>query len=479
MIIGRKEEKTILERVYKSKKAEFLVVYGRRRVGKTFLIRDFFSHKKCKFFHATGLKGGNIKIQLKKFTDALSQTFFDKTPLAVPKNWDGAFNLLHSQITKTDEKVVIFLDELPWLATRKSGLLNEIDYYWNRHWSDMPQVILIVCGSSASWLIQKIIYNKGGLHNRITGQIKLLPFSLIETNEYLVHKGIKLEKKHVLEIYMALGGIPYYLEYLEPGLSAYQNIQRTIFDDNAPLKDEYTKLFDSLFENADIYKELITLIAQKSIGVSKADLALKAELSKSGGRLSERLRDLRDAGFIEEFTPWGQKKSEYYKVIDEYTLFYLRWVEPHTGKKFPKDFWISESKRPAYYAWAGYAFEAVCMKHTHQIVQALKIPASAMGSWRFVPPKGSLENGAQVDLIIDRRDDALNLCEIKYTEQPFVIDKPCAERLRKVTDVFKEKTATKKQIFITIISANGLKKTMYSEEMISSVITLSDLFKEA
>lgn len=477
MIIGRKNEIKQLDKAYHSNKAQFLAIYGRRRVGKTFLVREYFENQDCHFLHVTGLKKGNMRAQLKKFTEALSATFYKNTKLVPPKNWEEAFGMVLKQINDTQKKVVIFLDELPWLATKKSGLLTELDYSWNRDWSVLPQVILIVCGSSASWLIKKIINNQGGLHNRITAQINLKPFSLAETNEYLSYNGIKLNQKHVMEIYMALGGIPYYLEYLDVGESAKQNIQRIFFGNSAPLKDEYNRLFDSLFENAEAYKELIALISQKNIGIGMAELAKKATLSTSGGRMSERLEDLCAAGFIEKYIPWGAQKVEYYKLIDEFCLFYLRWVVPQNGEQLRKDYWISQSQLPAYHSWSGYAFEAVCMKHIHQIADALHIPARAMSSWRYIPAKNASDRGAQVDLVIDRWDDALNLCEIKYTEQPFTIDKKYAEKLRRVIEVFRKQTNLDKVIFLSMISANGLKETIYSEDMVNGVVSLKDLFK--
>ena len=473
MIIGREKEKKLLEKAYRSNEAEFIAIYGRRRIGKTYLIREFFGHKKCHFFHTTGLQNGDLKTQLKKFTEALSQTFFDNIPLKTPANWGDAFSLLHSQIAKNEGKVVIFLDELPWLATRKSGLLQELDYYWNRHWSAMKQVILIVCDSSASWLIKKIIYSKGGLYNRTTAQIRLLPFSLAETNKYLKSRKVKLNHRHVLTLYLALGGVPYYLRYVDAGLSAEQNIQQLIFDNDAPLQDEYAKLFDSLFDKADTYKSLVTRIAQKREGVSRAELSA----TDGGGRLSQRLQDLSSTGFIEEYIPWGQTKGEYYKVTDEFCLFHVHWVAPHKGKKFAQNYWVNQSQRPTYYAWAGYAFEAVCMKHVENIINALGIRAnSTIGSWRSIPKKGSAENGAQIDLVIERTDNAITLCEIKYTDKPYAIDKHYAEKLKHTMAIFGQKTKTTKQLFLAIISANGLKKTIYSEGLVSGIVTLNDLF---
>jgi len=477
MIIGREPEKTLLNKLYASTEAEFVVVFGRRRVGKTYLIREYFKHQKCKFFHTTGLQKGTLKNQLKKFTENLSETFFDGVPLEVPNNWGDALALLHKQMSKSDEKVIVFLDELPWMATRKSGLLQEIDYYWNQYWSMMPNVVFIVCGSSASWLISKIINNKGGLHNRVTHQIHLAPFNLAETREYLKSKAVKLNNHHILSLYMALGGVPYYLRYVEPGLTAEQNIQQIIFSQNAPLKDEFDKLFESLFENADSYVELVKLIANKKEGMSRADIQSMSALSTGGGTLSKRLEDLCQTRFIEEYIPLGRSKGEYYKLIDEYCLFYLHWVEAQKSKKFTKDYWIDQSQRPSYHAWSGYAFEAVCMKHINQIIKILKIPASSSGGWRYIPRKSG-ESGAQIDLIIERKDNAVTLCEIKYTDQPFEINKQYAERLKQKIAIFKKKANITKQIFLVMISAAGIQKTIYSEELVAGVVTLDELFEE-
>lgn len=477
MIIGRVEEQMMLNRAYGSNEPEFVVVYGRRRVGKTYLIREFFTTKKCQFFHATGLQKGSLKKQLKKFSDSLSETFFDNTPLDVSENWDDAFGILHKQILKSKGKIVIFLDELPWMATRKSNLLQEIDYYWNHHWSRMPQVILIVCGSSASWLIKKIIYNKGGLHNRVTVQMKLSPFNLSDSRAYLRSRKIKLNEKHILSLYLAFGGIPYYLKYVEPGLTAEQNIQKIIFDANAPLKDEFKKLFDSLFKNADAYLELVKLIAKNKVGISRAEIKSLVKLSATGGGLSKKLKELCETGFIEEYTPWNRNNGEYYKLIDEFSLFFLSWVAGQSNKKFTTDYWINQSQRPSYYAWSGYAFEAVCAKHIEKIINVLKIrTSSTIGSWRYIPRK-RIEHGAQIDLIIDRTDNALTVCEMKYTEQPFSVDKEYFGKLQKKIAIFREKTGIKKQIFLVMISANGLKQTIYSEEIVDGVVTLNDLFE--
>ena len=479
MIIGRHKEKKQLEKAYKSKESEFIVVYGRRRVGKTYLIREFFSGKEDLFIQVTGVDKGGLKTQLAKFTEAISKTFFNDAPLEIPSSWDNAFKLLDKQITTNQrKKVIIFIDELPWLATRRSGLLQTIDYYWNHHWSTSKNIILIVCGSSASWMMKNIIYNKGGLHNRVTCEICLLPFTLSETKAFLQYRNIQLNDKHILSLYMALGGIPYYLRYIEPGLTADQNIQQIIFDNTAPLKDEFNKLFMSLFSNFDAYVEIIKLLSKSRCGMTRSELQAITKLSTNGGRLSERLNDLYRAGFIEEHISWQKKNGEYYKVIDEFCLFYLHWVESKKSKRFTKNHWLEQSRSQSYNSWAGYAFESICFKHIDNIIKALNIThGETIDSWRFIPRKHT-ENGAQIDLLIDRNDDAITICEIKYTNELFVINKSYAAQLENKLKVFKEKTKTTKQLFLVIVSANGVKINEYYNLLINQVVTLNDLFKD-
>lgn len=478
MIIGRNKETKLLNKVYASKEAEFVVIYGRRRIGKTYLIREFFAKKKCLFMHVTGVDKGSLKTQLTKFAEAMSKTFFNEAPLETPRSWEAAFSLLNKQFSDTKGKIVIFLDELPWLATRRSELLQVIDYYWNHHWSKLKNIIFVICGSSASWVIKNIIYNKGGLHNRTTCEICLQPFTLHEAKTYLHHRKIKLNDRHILSLYMALGGVPYYLKYIENGYTAEQNIQQLIFDNDAPLRDEFYKLFKSLFNDADAYIEIIKLLSKTKTGMRRAELQEIAKYSNNGGRLTERLKNLCSAGFIQEYTPWQKQKGEYYKVIDEFCLFYLHWVKDNQKKRFTKNHWLDQERSSSYTAWAGYAFESICFKHVEQIIKALNIRSGGtIDSWRFVPRKHQ-EQGAQIDLLIDRNDDAITICEVKYTVSQFVIDKSYSEQLKRKIAVFKERTGTDKQLFIALVSASGMKSNKYSEELISGVVTLEGLFAD-
>lgn len=471
MMIGRNAEIQRLESLVASKQAEFAVLYGRRRVGKTYLIRQFFADKKLAYFQVTGLQKGSMKKQLAHFAESMSEVFMRGIKMAPFRSWAEAFSSLTQCLPKKEqsEKIVLFFDELPWLATSRSGFLEELDYYWNQHWSQNPNIILIVCGSSASWLIKNIIYNQGGLHNRCTAEMCLQPFTLREVEAFLDHRDIKLNQNHILDLYMALGGIPYYLSYVKKGLSATENIQQILCSQHAPLSDEFHKLFYSLFTNAEAYIELIQLIASKKEGITRIELEKQAKLSLGGGRLTERLAQLKHTNFIQSYTPWEKERGEYYKVIDEFCLFYLTWLKDKKQKRLTDDFWIKQIQKPTYHVWAGYAFEAVCHKHIKLIISALNIKmAESISSWR--------SSGAQIDLLIDRGDDAVTLCEIKYTDREFAIDKNYADVLTKKIEIFKTITQTKKQVFLALISANGLKTNAYSSQLIDGSASLKDLF---
>ncbi len=276
---------------------------------------------------------------------------------------------------------------------------------------------------------------------------------------------------------MSLGGVPYYLTYVDKGLSATENIQKILCDNNAPLKDEFTKLFHSLFKNADTHQELIKLIASKKEGMSRGELEKKAKLSSGGGRLTVQLKQLEQTNFVESFIPWEKERGEYYKVIDEFCLFWLYWLEGSKSKERLNDFWSKQNQKPNYQVWAGYAFEAICHKHIEQIIVALKIKsAEKVSAWRIKANSVQEVDGTQIDLLIDRNDDAITLCEIKYTDSPFVITKQYANVLQKKVDTFRLATRTTKEIFLVLISANGIKENQYSTEILNGLVTLEALF---
>ncbi|MCP5048532.1 MAG: AAA family ATPase [bacterium] len=390
----------------------------------------------------------------------------------------------HLREIPKNRKVVLFFDELPWLATRKSGILQAIDYTWNTQWSRDPRVKLIVCGSAASWILEKIIYAKGGLHNRITSRIHLMPFNLKETQDYLKYRGIVLNREQVLELYMVMGGIPYYLNSVSKGLSAAQNIGKICFQPEGALLDEFDILFASLFDSSLGYIELIRILSRQRYGMSRKELLAKSRRHTSGGTFKNSLMELEEAGFITAFTPYGRaNKGTYYRLIDEYTLFYLTWIRPVRRKlKMQQDsfnYWESKQQTQSWKVWSGYAFEAVCFKHIHQICEALEIAAITreVGSWRHISASQKTKPGTQIDLLIDRGDGITNICEIKYHNKEFTIDKSYSQQLNHKMETFKEQTKTRKQLFLTMVTVHGLARNKYSEELVSKEITLKDLFR--
>lgn len=481
-IIGRKKEIQILDRVWQSPDPEFLALYGRRRVGKTHLIRQYFSDKGF-YLEASGAKDKPMKNQIENFMKALSATFYDGIHLKTPSTWDEAFEILTKNLVSAgaSNKVIIFLDELPWMSTQRSGLLQSIDYYWNLHWSKMKHLIFITCGSAASWMLDKLIYAKGGLHKRITRKILLEPYTLKETREFLLSRSINLKHQQVLDIYMAIGGIPFYLKAVQKGLSAAQVIDEICFDKNGLLYNEFENLFQSLFSQAEANLQIVKEIVKRGNCLSRDEI-IKYTGLQSGGTLNKRLRELEVSGFIQGFIPYGKKtRDHYFRVVDEFSLFHLKWLAPRLQNTMYQEecYWQKQVKTPAVLSWKGLAFENVCLKHIPEIKNGLQLEnvLCKIGSWRFVPKAGSKEQGAQIDLLFDREDGVITLCEIKYSEHPFSIDKEYANQLMKKITVFEKHFMTKKQIFLSLIATEGLKKSIWSENLVAQAICLKSLFK--
>jgi len=485
IIAGRREEKAELLDVFNSGKAEFVTIYGRRRIGKTFLIEEFFKSKPCHFFHVTGVQDGTLSEQLNEFGKSIGETFYQGASIEKSASWMKAFEELTKALNHLsgNRKIILFLDELPWLCTKKSRLLQALDHYWNRRWKNDPRIKLIICGSSASWIIKKIIRNKGGLHNRTTREILLRPFNLSETAQFFKKAGLDLNHEQITQIYMFCGGIPFYLSHIRKGQSAAQMIDKLCFRENGILYSEFDKVFDSLFENAPVYKELIRIIADKRSGVDRAYIESKSQFLSMGGTLTEKLEDLESTGFIKSFIPLGNKRQgAYYRVTDEYCYFYLKWIEPTKGSFIAEErnrkFWSEKIGTPPYYNWMGYAFESLCYKHITEIKNALGISGSAIsGAWKYTPRSENSGAGTQIDLLFERDDGVTTVCEIKYSKDAFLIDQDYAENLKQKINIYKEKTRTKNQIFLAFISATGLKENKYFHELVTGVVVLEDLFQ--
>jgi uncharacterized protein len=469
-IVGRKAELIKFTQIVQSPKAEFVAVYGRRRVGKTFLIKEYFNHQFT--FYATGLQKGNTQKQLTSFTIFINQSF--NTEYEIFVDWLEAFRILIKELKKKKGKKIIFIDELPWLDTKKSDFLTGLDFFWNSWASTQPNLKLFVCGSAASWIINKLIKNKGGLHNRLTSRIKLEPFNLHETELFLRSKNIVLDHYQIVQLYMAFGGIPYYLEHVEKGLSASQIIDQLCFKKLGLLRTEFTYVFSSLFINAQKHEQIIRTIYSLGGTATREAIITKGKFN-SGGDVSTKLNELEESGFISANTQYSMKSArKTYCISDFYTLFYLKFIE-HTSKKL-KSNWLNNIDDPAIKTWAGFTFEQVCMQHTLQIKEALKISgiSSNITTWQ---KKGTTRTkGAQIDLVIDRQDRIINLCEIKFYTSKFTITKAYDLALRNKIAVFKENTKTNKAVFCTMITTYGLTQNEYSKSIIQNEIVMDDLF---
>jgi len=466
--IGRDREKNLLKKLHNEKKSHFVAVYGRRRIGKTYLIRTYF--KTFNFYH-TGIANVDTSNQLDAFHKSLQQ--YATKDLQKPTTWFEAFDSLKSIIsTSRKSKKVIFIDELPWLDTAKSNFLPALEHFWNSWASERDDVLLIVCGSATSWIVKKIFNNKGGLHNRVTQKINLKPFSLQETEAFLQSKNIIVNRYQIIKAYMVFGGIPYYLEALEKGKSIDQNIDTLLFDQNGLLFNEYQNLYQALFTNAENYIEVIKALASKNRGLTREELAQNTKL-KTGGTLSNILTDLELSDFIKVYHPFGkQKRNSLYQLTDAYSLFYYNFIN---HKKTQKDYWLQNIDNPRMRAWSGYAFEMVCMQHIEQIKNALGISGvfTEISSWRN---NGSTEGNAQIDLVIDRRDQIVNLFEMKYSQEPFMITSKYSTELMQKVAIFKRETKTKKAVFLSMLTTYGLKNNENSG-LIQNDLAMECLFK--
>jgi len=474
-LVGREREQAVLRRTLESQEAEFVAIYGRRRVGKTFLIREFYDKQLC--LELTGTHDAALREQLANFSFALGRAMGQGVRPATPASWQEAFQqlIVFLETLRPNQKQVVFFDELPWLASRRSGFLSALEHFWNAWASRQPHLVLVVCGSAASWMLQNVVHQRGGLHNRITRRIRLEPFTLAETQKLLKSRRVNLGHSHILELYMAMGGIPHYLKEVEPGRSAAQNIDDICFSETGLLRDEFEKLYASLFEHSDRHVDVIRALARKHQGLTRNEIIEVAGL-KTGGGATTLLNELVESGFVMRTIPFGRsRKDALYRLADEYSLFYLDWIEGHRSRG--KDIWLTRQTGSSWKAWRGYAFEGICLRHAQQLKRALGIEAveTLEAPWRH-RPDGASETGAQIDLLIDRRDDCINLCEMKFSDGEFAIDKRYAAELRNKVQAFREVTRTRKTVFLTMVTTYGVKDNAYRTELVASSVEMAALF---
>jgi hypothetical protein len=471
-IIGRHQQIIELEEVVSSPKSELVAILGRRRVGKTFLIRNYFSNKIT--FDFTGIYEVGLQDHMARFSVAMGKYFFNGTATTRPANWYEAFDQLDSALSKqrSKKKKILVFDELPWMGMSHISFKKAFNLFWNNFATSRTDIVVLMTGSSTAWMHNEVFRDKGGLFQRVTRRIHLAPFTLYETELYAKSRNLPLNKYALLDLYMIFGGIPFYLDLIRQDESVVQCVDRLFFRKNAELKTEFHELFKSLFNDKPIYKDIVHLLAKHQEGLLRNELALKLKLS-SGGQFSAVLDELESAGFIKSIPTFGNKKKERkYKLLDAYTLFYHRFVKDNSDHKK----WTQLCKTQNWISWSGIAFENTCFQHIPQIKEALKIGGiiSQESGWHH---KGSKDmHGAQIDLLIDRDDKIINLCEMKYYNNKVIMTNEMAQSIRSKMASFTYYTQSKKSISPIMISPFGLNMNQYSNGLIYKSIDTDDLF---
>jgi uncharacterized protein len=474
-LIGRHDEIAILEKALQSNRPEMVSVVGRRRIGKTFLVKSVYGTKLD--FEITGVQHATRQEQFRNFMLQINKYSEGIFPQTEPKDWLEAFYLLSKflELKQKTEKLVVFFDELPWLATHKSGFLKGLSWFWNS-WAVNQSIVVVICGSAASWMIKNVVHDKGGLHNRITKRIYLKPFDLYETELFFNSRHLNFDRYQILHLYMALGGVPHYLEEVEAGKSAAQNIDAICFADNGLLKDEFSKLYTSLFDNAEAHIKVIRALASKQKGLTRSEIVQLTQITE-GGSVTTVLEELQHSGFITAYLPFGKKKKEsLYRLTDEFSLFHLQFMA--NNRLEGKNIWQQLSKTQAYISWSGYAFESICLKHLSPIKKALGIAGVYATAASFFKKGTDTEEGIQFDLLIDRNDHVINICEIKFYNAQYTLDKAKAMDYRNKMAAFKILTNTKKHLMLTMITTFGIQQNAHSLGLVEASLTMDDLFEK-
>ncbi len=456
-MVGRQEEIRLLEEAFESKRPEFVAVYGRRRVGKTYLIREVFNNRFT--FSYTGALNCSTKTQLSYFHNALTEQGLKKMP--VPQTWPEAFRLLKQLILASkDKRKVVFIDELPWMDAPRSEFVSAFEHFWNSWGSACKELLLIICGSSTSWIVNKIFKNRGGLYNRVTKKIHLSPFSLYECEEYAKSLRLGLSRNHILEGYMVMGGIPLYWSKLNRKKSMAQNINDLFLSDKGELRYEFNDLYASVFNRPEKYIKIIESLSTKQSGMTRAEIIEVAKIDNNG-KFSDMLEDLIQCGFIRKYGHTNKSlKDALYQIVDCYTLFYFRFVKKSHGRD--ENYWTKILSTPTYHIWCGLAFERVCLLHTRQIKSALGISGITANIFSWHIQKTDEHPGVQIDLLIDRSDNVVSICEMKYASNGYVMTKAEAEKINTRIRVFSLYLPAKKGTQLVMITSNGMSQNKYS-----------------
>lgn len=470
-LIGRKLEQAKLQACMESERSEFVVVYGRRRIGKTFLVRRFFRDNYA--FSFVGKHEMGREQQLTEFAKELMR-YSHSTFVPQLKNWTEAFDALQRLLEtyNISGKKVVFFDEMPWMDTPKSDFVSALENFWNG-WANMrDDIVLVACGSATSWMVDKLLHNQGGLFNRITQKLYLRPFKLSEMEQYLDEKHFGWNRYQIAQCYMILGGIPFYLTLLNPKLSLLSNIDELFFADaHAMLRTEYNELYSTLFKRPDNYLAVIRMLTERKEGFTRKEISEKTKLG--GAALSKILSDLEQCDFIFSYARYGNAKNNaIYRIKDFYTLFYYKYVNGIDTKDSLR--WTHLSSTPQVSSWQGFSFELLCLLHLDEIKKALGIDRilNDASAWRSKQP----EQNTQIDLVIERADHNINLCEMKFSSGMYAIDKGYEQKLRERMSIFLAETMTRCSTRITMVTTYGVLQNKHSG-IVNDEVLLDDLFE--
>lgn len=461
MIIGREEEISKLKRAYDSEYSEFVAVYGRRRIGKTFLIRETFGEVFT--FQYTGIFDVKNSKQLKEFYLSLINQGLDKTEER-PKDWFEAFHLLERLIEKSEDKrKVIFIDELPWMDARNSKFIPAFEHFWNGWVSARKDVLLIICGSTTSWIINKILHSKGGLYNRVTTKILLKQFTLYECEKLVGHLKLPMSRNMIVEGYMVMGGVPYYWTKLERTKSLGRNINDLFLTVGGELHNEFSYIYASMFSKPEKYVSVIEALSGKKSGLTREEIITRGKL-ESSGKLSKILEELIECGFVRKYCHTGKDlRDAIYQLVDCYSLFYYQFVKK--AHNVDEEYWTRLMRTPAYHTWCGLSFERVCLLHTKQIKQALGISGIMANVFSWHIKATEFHPGVQIDLLIDRADNVIDVCEMKYAADGYSLDSASLKSIKDKISVLRQYTPSKKYIEAVLVTSNGTVRNKYSEEI--------------
>ena len=471
-LIGRHKEQAKIQTCLESGKSEFVVVYGRRRIGKTFLIRRFFKDRYD--FSFVGKHNVPQKQHLEEFAKALQQ--YSHSAFAPElRNWNEAFGCLAAYLDKVEKKgkKTLFFDEMPWMDTPKSNFVTALENFWNGWAAMRDDILFIACGSATSWIVEKILHNQGGLFNRVTQKIYLRPFRLREVEQYMEEHHFNWDRYQIAQCYMILGGVPFYLTLLNPRLSLLSNIDELFFSDaHAMLRTEYNELYSTLFKSPENYVTVIRELSGRKEGLTRKEISERTKLG--GAALTRILSNLEQCDFILPYSQYGNAKNNViYRIKDFYTLFFYKYVDGADSKDPNR--WTHLVSSPQVSSWQGFSFELLCLVHLEEMKRALGIDRilNDASAWR------SRTAGAntQIDLVIERADRNINLCEMKFSREMYVIDKDYERKIRERTSIFREVTGTRSSTRVTMITTYGVLKNRHSG-VVDDEITLDDLFAE-